>query len=141
MALVLIGRQDCLCQPTHVLRVLSRAEAPAGVAVFHLLLRDNGLIILLGSLVIRFLDDRVKRVEVWVACGHGLTRSWRYYPGGYWSFLLRKSAVLRSHVLLLAYQTIQALDIIWAELIVLRVAVPSLHVGGAACHVLELNVI
>ena len=49
--------------------------------------------------------------------------------------------VLRRHVLLLANQAIQAFDILRAQLVVLRVAVPCLHVGGAASHILELNVI
>ena len=72
VALVLIGGQDGLRQPTHVLRILSWTEASAVVAVFHLLLGDNSLIVLLGRLVVCFLDDCVKRVEVGIPCGHRL---------------------------------------------------------------------
>lgn len=106
-----------------------------------MLLGQNGLIVLLRHLLVCFLYDCVKRVEVGIPCGHRLAGPWRHNAGSHYPFLRRKCIVLRGHVLLLANKAIQALDVLWTQLIVLHVSIGCLCVGRAACHVLELNMI
>jgi hypothetical protein len=43
--------------------------------------------------------------------------------------------------LLLADESIEALDVLWAQLVVLHVAIHGLRVGRAARHILQLNVV
>lgn len=141
VALVLVRRQDRLREPTHVLWVLRRPQAATAVAILHLLLRQNGLIVLLRPLVVCFLDDGVQGVQVWVARCHGLAGARRHDAGRHDALLLPKGVVLGGHVLLLADEAIQALNILGTELVVLNVAVGRLRVGRAARHVLQLNVV
>lgn len=141
VALVLIWRQDGLGQPTHILRILSGTKTSAVVAVFHLLLRQNRLIVLLRHLLVCFLYDCVKRVEVGVPGGHRLAGPRRHDTCCHHALLLRKRIVLSGHVLLLPNQTIQTLDVLGTQLVVLHIAIGCLRVGRAARHVLELNMI
>lgn len=57
---LLIRRQDSLREAAHILGILSRAETAAICAVFHLLLGEDGLIVLLWHLVARLLDYGVQ---------------------------------------------------------------------------------
>jgi hypothetical protein len=106
-----------------------------------LLLRQDGLVILLRPLVIRLLNNGVQRVEVRIAGGHGLPWSRRDDARCHDALLLRQRVVLGRHVLLLAHQTIEALYVVRAQLVRLEVAVHRLGVRRAARHVLQLNMI
>lgn len=87
------------------------------------------------------MDYGVEGVQVGVAGRHCLSRPRRHDARSDNAFLLRKSVILRRHILLLADEAVETLDVLWAQLVVLHVAIDRLRVGRAARHILQLNVI
>lgn len=85
------------------------------------------------------LDYCVKRVQVWIALAHRLTWARRNDPSSHSSFFNSQSIIRLSYILLLPDQTIQTLDVFWAQLIVLQIAL--LLASCTATHVFELYVI
>lgn len=121
--------------------VLLWAEAAAISAILHLLLRQDGIVVRsLDLIVVVLLDYDVEGVQVWVALAHGLTRARRHDSSTHISFLNSgQRIVILRHILLLADQAIQTLNVLWTQLVVLQIA--GLLPCSTASHVFELNVI
>jgi len=139
-ALVFVLRQDCLIQTSDLLGILLRAQAATICTVLHLFLgqkRALGRFCILAVTVL--LDYCVKRVQVWIALAHRLTRTRRHDSSSRRSFFTSQSIIGLSHVLLLADQTIQTLDVLRTQLAILQIA--CLLSSGTSSHVFEFNVV
>ena len=140
LSLVFVLRQDCLIQTSDVLGVLLRAQAAAICTVLHLFLGQKGALGRFRILAVTvLLDYCVKRVQVWITRAHRLTRTRRHDSSGRSPFFNSQSIIVLSHILLLADQTIQTLDVLRAQLAVLQIA--CLLSSGVSSHVFEFNVV
>ena len=118
--MVFVLGQYCLIQTSDILDILLRPKAATVRTILHLFLRQDCCVIsLLVFSVTVLLDYGIKRVKIWVALAHGLARAWRHDSSRDGSFFNSQCIIVLGHILLLADQAIQTLDILWTQLIVL----------------------
>lgn len=140
LTLVFVLRQDRLIQTSDVLGVLLRAQAATICTVLHLFLGQKGALGRFRILAVTvLLDYCIKRVQVWITRAHRLARTRRHDSSGRSPFFNSQSIIILSHILLLADQTIQTLDVLWTQLAVLQIA--CLLSGCTSSHVFEFNVV
>lgn len=96
---------------------------------------------MLLPLVIRFLYDGIKRIQIRIAGRHLLAWAGRDDAGGHHSLLLGECVILRCHVLLLTDETIKALDVIGTQLIRLIIPINALPIARATSHIFQFDMI